>query len=60
VFLCLKTFLHGWWFHDNNKVKEAMSTWFTSQAASFYDTGIQKLGPCYDRCLNNGANYIEE
>jgi hypothetical protein len=42
VFLHLKTFLGGQWFHDNNKVKEAVNTWFASQAASFYDAGIQK------------------
>jgi hypothetical protein len=35
-------------------------TWFASQAASFYDAGIQKLGPRYDKCLNNGGNYVEK
>jgi hypothetical protein len=28
-------------------------------AASFNDAGIQKLVPRYDRCLNNGGNYVE-
>jgi hypothetical protein len=32
VFLHLKTFLGGRWFHD--EVKEAVNTWFASQAAS--------------------------
>jgi histone-lysine N-methyltransferase SETMAR len=45
VFLHLKTFLGGRQFHDD-KVKEAVNTWFASQAASFYDAGIQKLVPC--------------
>jgi histone-lysine N-methyltransferase SETMAR len=40
VFLHLRTFLSGWWFHDHNEVKEAVNTWFASQAASFYDAGI--------------------
>jgi hypothetical protein len=31
-----------------------------SQAASFYDAGIQKLVPRYDNCLNNGGNYVEK
>jgi hypothetical protein len=35
VFLHLKTFLGGRRFHDNNEVKEAVNTWFASQAASF-------------------------
>jgi hypothetical protein len=54
VFLHLKTFLGGPWFHDENEVKEAVKTWFASQVASFYDAGIQKLVSRYDKCLNNG------
>jgi hypothetical protein len=50
VFLHLKTFLDGLWFHDN-EVKEAINMWFASQAASFYDAGIQKLVP-HCECLN--------
>jgi hypothetical protein len=59
VFLHLKTFLDGLRFHDD-KVKEAVNTWFVSQAASFYDAGIQKLVPRYDKCLNNGGNYVKK
>jgi hypothetical protein len=43
VFLHLKTFPGGQQFHDDYEVKEAINTWFASQAASFYDAGIQKL-----------------
>jgi hypothetical protein len=53
VFLHLKTFLDGRWFH--NEVKEAVNMWFASHAASFYDAGIQKLVLCYNKCLNNGG-----
>jgi hypothetical protein len=60
VFLHLKTFLGGRRFHDDNEVKEAADTWFTSQAASFYFAGIQKLLLRYDKCLNNGGNYVEK
>jgi hypothetical protein len=56
VFLHLKTFLGGRRFHDN-KAKEAVNTWFASQVASFYDAGIQKLVPLYNKCLNNGIVY---
>jgi hypothetical protein len=59
VFLHLKTFLGGRWFHDD-EVKEAVNTWFASQAASFYDAGIQKLLLRYNKCLNNGENYVEK
>jgi histone-lysine N-methyltransferase SETMAR len=41
VSLHLETFLSGQQFH--NEVKEAINTWCASQAASFYDAGIQKL-----------------
>jgi hypothetical protein len=55
VFLPLKIFIGDRWFHDD-KVKDAVNTLFASQAASFYDAGIQKLEPRYDKCLNNGGN----
>jgi hypothetical protein len=58
VFLHLKTILGGRQFH-NDKVKEAINTWFASQAASFYNVGIQKLVPRYNKCLNNGGKYVE-
>jgi hypothetical protein len=59
VFLHLKTFLGGRRFHDD-EVNEAVNTWFASQAASFYDGGIQKLVPCYHKCLNSGGKYVEK
>jgi len=60
LFLHLKSFLAGRQFHDDNEVKETVTTCFTSQAASFYDEGIQKLVQRYDKCLNNGGNYIKK
>jgi hypothetical protein len=44
---------------QDDKVKEAINTWFASQAASFYDAAIQKLVPRY-KCLNNGGNYVKK
>jgi len=43
-----------------SEVKEAVTTCFASQAASFYDEGIQKLVQRYEKCLNNGGNYVEK
>ena len=60
LFLHLKSFLVGRQFHDNNEVKEVVTTCFASQEASFYDEGIQKLVQHYDKCLNNGGNYVEK
>jgi histone-lysine N-methyltransferase SETMAR len=59
VFLLLKKFLGGWRYVEDDDVKEAVHTRFSSQAASFYDAGIQNLVPRYDKCLNNGGNYVE-
>jgi hypothetical protein len=58
VFLHLKTFCGGWQFHGGNRVKEAVNTWFASQAASFYNAGIQKLVPHYEKCLSSGGNCV--
>ena len=33
---------------------------FGSQAAAFYEEGIQKLVLRYDNCLNNGGEYVEK
>ena len=59
LFLHLKSFVAGPWFHDD-EVKEAVTTCFASQAASFCDEGVQKLVQRYDKCLNNGGNYVEK
>jgi hypothetical protein len=45
VFLHLKIFLGGWQFHGDSEIKEAFNTWFASQAASFYDAGLQNWCP---------------
>jgi histone-lysine N-methyltransferase SETMAR len=59
VFLNLKIFLGGLWFHDD-EVKDAINMWSASQVTSFYVVGIKKLVPCYNKCLNNGGNYVEK
>jgi hypothetical protein len=35
-------------------------TWLNSQAADFFDKGIQKLIPQYDKCLNSGNGFVEK
>ena len=58
LFLHLKNFLGGKRFDDD--LKDAVQKWLTSQVATFYEEGIQKLVPCYDKCLNNGGEYVEK
>jgi hypothetical protein len=58
LFLHLKSFLAGRRFHDDGDVKEAVTTCFASQAAPFYDEGIQELVPRCDKCLINVGNFV--
>ena len=60
LFLHLKKFLGGKRFDDGDDLKDAVQKWLTSQAAAFYEEGVQKLVPCYDKCLNNGGEYVEK
>jgi hypothetical protein len=60
LFLHLKKFLAGQRFNNDEDVKRAVQMWLSSQAATFYDEGIQKLVSRYDKCLNNGGNYVEK
>jgi hypothetical protein len=38
---------------------EGVKTWLSSQAADFFDTGIQKLVPRYDKCHSSGGDYVK-
>jgi hypothetical protein len=39
---------------------EGVKTWLSSQAADFFDTGIQKRIPWYYKCLSSVGDYIEK
>ena len=59
LFLHLKQFLSGKQFDDDNDLKDVQK-WLTLQVAAFYEEGIQKLVPRYNKCLNNGGEYVEK
>jgi hypothetical protein len=42
-----------WW-------KVSKCTWLSSQAADFFDTGIQKLIPKCNKCLSSSGDYVEK
>jgi len=42
------------------EVQEEVMTWFKGQAADFYDSGIQKLVPRLNKCLDNAGDYVEK
>ena len=53
-------FLGGKRFDDEDDLEDAVQKWLTSQAAAFYEEGIQKLVLRYDKCLTNGGEYVEK
>jgi hypothetical protein len=60
LFLHLKKHLAGKNFDDDDEVQEEVMTWFTGQTADFYDSGIQKLVPRPNKCLDNAGDNVEK
>ncbi|GFU67929.1 histone-lysine N-methyltransferase SETMAR [Trichonephila clavipes] len=59
LFLHLKSFLAGKHFNNDKELKENGSNWLKTQAATFYEEGIEKLVPRYDTCQQNFGSYVE-
>ena len=59
MFLHIKKHLAGKKFDDDDEVQEVM-TWFKELTADFYDSGIQKLVPSFNKCLDNAGDYVEK
>jgi hypothetical protein len=47
-------------FSSDDEVKADVQHWVKTLAAEFFDKGIQKLVPRYDKCLSLGGNYVEK
>jgi len=47
-------------FDDDYEAQEEVMTWFKGLAADFYDSGIQKLVPRLNKCLDNAGDYVEK
>ena len=45
---------------NDDEVQEEVMMWFKEQAADFYDSGIQKLVPRLNKCLENAGDYVEK
>ena len=60
LFLHLKKQLAGRKFDDDDEVQEEVMTWFKWLAANFYDSGIKKLVPRLNKCLDNAGDYVEK
>jgi hypothetical protein len=59
LFTYLKSWMRSQRFNINEELMEGVKTWLSSQAADFFDTGIQKLIPRY-KCLNSDGDYVEK
>jgi len=59
LFLYLKKHLAGKKLDDDDEVQEVM-TWFKGLAVDFYDSGIQKLVPRLNKCLDNAGDCVEK
>jgi len=59
LFLNLKKHLAGKKF-DDDEVQEEVMRWFKVLGADFYDSGIQKLVPRLNKCLDNAGDYVEK
>jgi transposase len=60
LFTYLKNWLRSQRFDNNEELMDGVKTWPSSQAPDFFDTGIQKLNPRYDKCLISGGDYVEK
>ena len=60
LFLHLKKHLAGKKFDDDDEVQKEVMTWFKGQTADFYDSGIHKLVPRLNKCLDSAGDYVEK
>ena len=47
-------------FDDDDEVQEEVTTLFKGQAADFCDSGVQKLVPRHNKCLDNAGDCVEK
>jgi histone-lysine N-methyltransferase SETMAR len=60
LFTKLKEFLGGKRFSNDQEVEEAVKNWLKELAVEVYDTGIQKLVPRLQKCLDLDGDYVEK
>ena len=60
LFLHLKKHVTGQKFHEDEDVKNEVTTRLSAQAAEFFDIETQKLLAGLNRCLDRGGDYVEK
>ena len=56
----MKEHLAGKRHADDQDLQHAAADWLNSQAAVWYEEGINKLVSRYDKCLNVQGDYVEK
>jgi hypothetical protein len=59
-FIDLKRYLAAQRFSNDDEMKTAVQHWVKTLAADFFDEGLQKLVPRYDKYLKLGGDYVEK
>ena len=60
LFPNMKTWRATQLFGEDAELQAGVKEWLKSQAANFYDDGINKLLHRYDKCLNLNGDYVEK
>ena len=60
LFLHLKKHLAGQTFHQDEEMKNEVTTWLRAQATEFYDTGTQKLVTRLKKNFEKDGDYVEK
>jgi hypothetical protein len=58
--LHLKKHLAGEKFHEDEEVKNEVTTWLRAQTTEFCDIGTQNLVPRLNKCSDKGGDYVEK
>lgn len=56
----LKRHLGGKRFENEDELKREVEQWLTEMAAEWYDAGLKKLLPRYQKCLEKDGDYVEK
>ena len=60
LFPNMKTWLATQRFYDDADLQAGVNELLKSQAATFYDDGINKIMHRYDKCLTLNGDYVEK
>ena len=60
LFSKMKEHLAGKWFTDDEDLQHAVMDWLNSQAAVWYEEGINRLVSRYDKGLNVQGDYVKK